>query len=105
VWVTMEAEQAALGLGGHVGPVPRRKQFHRTGSWFLPSGRVPSGTVERDGQVDEQRCHAEHTVLHPHADAGWLPEAQHRSAMELFASDIAPVLRREIPDSRGRGDR
>jgi alkanesulfonate monooxygenase SsuD/methylene tetrahydromethanopterin reductase-like flavin-dependent oxidoreductase (luciferase family) len=46
------------------------------------------------------RYHKElgHTVLHLHADAGWLTEAQHRSAMELFASDIAPVLRREIPD-------
>jgi hypothetical protein len=39
-----------------------------------------------------------HTVLHLHADAGGLTDAQHRAAMELFQSDIAPVLRREIPD-------
>jgi alkanesulfonate monooxygenase SsuD/methylene tetrahydromethanopterin reductase-like flavin-dependent oxidoreductase (luciferase family) len=39
-----------------------------------------------------------HTVMHLHAEAGWLSAAQHRQALELFQSDIAPVLRREIPD-------
>jgi alkanesulfonate monooxygenase SsuD/methylene tetrahydromethanopterin reductase-like flavin-dependent oxidoreductase (luciferase family) len=39
-----------------------------------------------------------HTVLHLHADAGGLTAAQHRESLELFQSDIAPVLRREIPD-------
>jgi alkanesulfonate monooxygenase SsuD/methylene tetrahydromethanopterin reductase-like flavin-dependent oxidoreductase (luciferase family) len=39
-----------------------------------------------------------HTVLHLHADAGGLTEAQHRQSLELFQSDIAPVLRRDIPD-------
>jgi alkanesulfonate monooxygenase SsuD/methylene tetrahydromethanopterin reductase-like flavin-dependent oxidoreductase (luciferase family) len=39
-----------------------------------------------------------HTVLHLHADAGGLTEAQHRGALELFQSDIAPVLRKDIPD-------
>lgn len=39
-----------------------------------------------------------HTVLHLHADAGGLTEAAHRESLELFQSDIAPVLRREIPD-------
>ncbi len=33
-----------------------------------------------------------------HADAGGLTDAQHRASLELFQSDIAPVLRREIPD-------
>jgi hypothetical protein len=33
-----------------------------------------------------------------HADAGGLSEKQHRASLELFQSDIAPVLRREIPD-------
>jgi hypothetical protein len=37
-------------------------------------------------------------VLHLHADAGGLPGARHRASLELFQSDIAPVLRREIPD-------
>ncbi|MGD0560404.1 MAG: LLM class flavin-dependent oxidoreductase [Streptosporangiaceae bacterium] len=46
------------------------------------------------------RYHKElgHTVMHLHADAGWLTEAQHRASLELFTTDIAPVLRREIPD-------
>lgn len=46
------------------------------------------------------RYHAEfgHTVMHLHADAGGLTDAQHRTCLELFQSDIAPVLRREIPD-------
>ncbi|MYS23031.1 Flavin-dependent oxidoreductase, luciferase family (includes alkanesulfonate monooxygenase SsuD and methylene tetrahydromethanopterin reductase) [Streptomyces sp. DvalAA-14] len=46
------------------------------------------------------RYHEEfgHTVLHLHADAGGLTEAQHRGALELFQSDIAPALRRGIPD-------
>jgi alkanesulfonate monooxygenase SsuD/methylene tetrahydromethanopterin reductase-like flavin-dependent oxidoreductase (luciferase family) len=39
-----------------------------------------------------------HSVLHLHADAGGLTDAQHRESLELFQSDIAPVLRREIPD-------
>ncbi len=39
-----------------------------------------------------------HSVLHLHADAGGLTDRQHRESLELFQSDIAPVLRREIPD-------
>ncbi|MGW0790171.1 LLM class flavin-dependent oxidoreductase [Streptomyces sp. NPDC002911] len=39
-----------------------------------------------------------HSVLHLHADAGGLTEARHRASLELFQSDIAPVLRRDIPD-------
>jgi alkanesulfonate monooxygenase SsuD/methylene tetrahydromethanopterin reductase-like flavin-dependent oxidoreductase (luciferase family) len=45
-----------------------------------------------------------HTVLHLHADAGGLTEAQHRESLELFQSDIAPVLRRDIPDPPWPGD-
>ena len=39
-----------------------------------------------------------HTVLHLPADAGGLTDARHRAGLELFQSDIAPVLRRGIPD-------
>jgi alkanesulfonate monooxygenase SsuD/methylene tetrahydromethanopterin reductase-like flavin-dependent oxidoreductase (luciferase family) len=39
-----------------------------------------------------------HSVLHLHADAGGLADAQHRDSLELFQSDIAPILRKEIPD-------
>ncbi len=38
-----------------------------------------------------------HEVIHLHADADGLTEKQHRETLELFQSDIAPVLRREIP--------
>jgi alkanesulfonate monooxygenase SsuD/methylene tetrahydromethanopterin reductase-like flavin-dependent oxidoreductase (luciferase family) len=39
-----------------------------------------------------------HSVLHLHADAGGLTDAQHHESLELFQSDIAPTLRKEIPD-------
>jgi alkanesulfonate monooxygenase SsuD/methylene tetrahydromethanopterin reductase-like flavin-dependent oxidoreductase (luciferase family) len=39
-----------------------------------------------------------HSVLHLHADAGGLTDAQHRESLELFQAEIAPVLRRDIPD-------
>jgi hypothetical protein len=35
--------------------------------------------------------------MHLHADGDGLTEKQHRATLELFQSDIAPVLRREIP--------
>ncbi|MEU7894524.1 LLM class flavin-dependent oxidoreductase [Nonomuraea sp. NPDC049152] len=38
-----------------------------------------------------------HEVMHLHADADGLTSAQHRAALELFQSEIAPVLRKEIP--------
>ncbi|MEV6358190.1 LLM class flavin-dependent oxidoreductase [Streptomyces hydrogenans] len=39
-----------------------------------------------------------HSVLHLQADASGLLPARHRASLELFQSEIAPVLRREIPD-------
>ncbi len=39
-----------------------------------------------------------HSVLHLSAEPGGLDAAQHRASLELFQSDIAPVLRRDIPD-------
>jgi alkanesulfonate monooxygenase SsuD/methylene tetrahydromethanopterin reductase-like flavin-dependent oxidoreductase (luciferase family) len=39
-----------------------------------------------------------HSVLHLHADAGGLTDTQHRQSLELFQSDVAPTLRRDIPD-------
>ncbi|MFF9899656.1 LLM class flavin-dependent oxidoreductase [Streptomyces longispororuber] len=39
-----------------------------------------------------------HTVLHLHAEAGGLTKARHRASLELFQSEVAPVLRRDIPD-------
>jgi hypothetical protein len=51
--------------------------------------------------IDKVRRYHEqfgHSVLHLHADAGGLTDGQHRESLELFQSDIAPALRREIPD-------
>jgi alkanesulfonate monooxygenase SsuD/methylene tetrahydromethanopterin reductase-like flavin-dependent oxidoreductase (luciferase family) len=39
-----------------------------------------------------------HTVMHLHAEPGGLTWARHRASLELFQSDIAPALRRDIPD-------
>jgi alkanesulfonate monooxygenase SsuD/methylene tetrahydromethanopterin reductase-like flavin-dependent oxidoreductase (luciferase family) len=38
-----------------------------------------------------------HSVMHLHAEAGGLTDAQHRQSLELFQAEIAPVLRREMP--------
>jgi alkanesulfonate monooxygenase SsuD/methylene tetrahydromethanopterin reductase-like flavin-dependent oxidoreductase (luciferase family) len=38
-----------------------------------------------------------HEVMHVQADADGLTPEQHRGTMELFQSEIAPVLRRELP--------
>ena len=45
------------------------------------------------------RYHKEfgHEVMHLHADGDGLTEKQHRATLELFQSEIAPALRREIP--------
>ncbi|MGW2237717.1 LLM class flavin-dependent oxidoreductase [Streptomyces sp. NPDC001759] len=61
-----------------------------------------SALIGSPQQVIEKvrRYHEEfgHTVLHLHVDAGGLPDASHRASLELFQSQVAPVLRREIPD-------
>lgn len=38
-----------------------------------------------------------HEVLHIHSDGEGITPAQNRASLELFQSDVAPVLRREIP--------
>jgi alkanesulfonate monooxygenase SsuD/methylene tetrahydromethanopterin reductase-like flavin-dependent oxidoreductase (luciferase family) len=55
----------------------------------------PQQVIEKVRRYHEQFGHS---VLHLHADAGGLTDGQHRESLELFQSDIAPVLRREIPD-------
>jgi alkanesulfonate monooxygenase SsuD/methylene tetrahydromethanopterin reductase-like flavin-dependent oxidoreductase (luciferase family) len=61
----------------------------------------PQQVIEKVHRYHEQFGHA---VLHLHADAGGLTDAQHRDTLELFQSDIAPVLRRDIPDPPWPGD-
>ncbi|SOD74866.1 alkanesulfonate monooxygenase SsuD/methylene tetrahydromethanopterin reductase-like flavin-dependent oxidoreductase (luciferase family) [Jatrophihabitans sp. GAS493] len=55
----------------------------------------PAQIIEKVHRYHEQFGHS---VLHLHADGGGLTDDQHRQALELFQSDIAPVLRRDIPD-------
>ncbi|WP_031151795.1 LLM class flavin-dependent oxidoreductase [Streptomyces erythrochromogenes] len=61
-----------------------------------------SALIGSPQQVIEKvhRYHGEfgHTALHLQAEAGGLSTAEHRASLELFQSEIAPVLRREIPD-------
>ena len=62
--------------------------FERRDGWPQESGRFKPG---HDAAVAG-------TLVELHADAGGLPGSGHRASLELFQSDIAPVLRREIPD-------
>ncbi|GHI98587.1 LLM class flavin-dependent oxidoreductase [Streptomyces olivaceus] len=39
-----------------------------------------------------------HTVTHLHADASGLDATEHRRSLELFQSEVAPGLRRDLPD-------
>ncbi|MEV7547115.1 LLM class flavin-dependent oxidoreductase [Streptomyces sp. NPDC089915] len=61
-----------------------------------------SALIGSPQQVIEKvhRYHEEfgHTVLHLQAEPGGLDPARHRASLELFQSDIAPALRRAIPD-------
>jgi len=83
------AFQRRLGLE----PVfPTLEDFVERSSALIGS---PQQIIEKVHRYHEQFGHS---VMHLHADAGGLTDAQHRDSLELFQSDIAPVLRREIPD-------
>ena len=83
------AFQQRLGLR----PVfPTLEDFIARSSALIGS---PAQVIEKVHRYHERFGHS---VLHLHADAGGLTDGQHRASLELFQSDIAPVLRREIPD-------
>jgi alkanesulfonate monooxygenase SsuD/methylene tetrahydromethanopterin reductase-like flavin-dependent oxidoreductase (luciferase family) len=83
------AFQKRLGLQ----PVfPTLEDFVERSSALIGS---PAQVIEKVHRYHEQFGHS---VLHLHADAGGLTETQHRASLELFQSDIAPSLRRDIPD-------
>jgi alkanesulfonate monooxygenase SsuD/methylene tetrahydromethanopterin reductase-like flavin-dependent oxidoreductase (luciferase family) len=83
------AFQRRLGLT----PVfPTLEDFVERSSALIGS---PQQIVEKVHRYHEQFGHS---VLHLQADASGLSDAQHRGALELFQAEIAPVLRREIPD-------
>jgi hypothetical protein len=64
--------------------------FVERGSALIDSPRQVAGTVHRYHDLSG------HTVLPPHADTDGLTDA-HRASHQLFQSDDAPVLRRDIP--------
>ena len=55
----------------------------------------PAQVIEKVHRYHEQFGHS---VQHVRADAGGLTDRQHRDSLALFQSDIAPTLRRDIPD-------
>jgi alkanesulfonate monooxygenase SsuD/methylene tetrahydromethanopterin reductase-like flavin-dependent oxidoreductase (luciferase family) len=67
-----------------------------------------SALIGSPAQITDKvlRYHKElgHQVMHLHADRDGLTERQHRDTLELFQSDIAPALRREIPDPPWPGE-
>ncbi|MGW1892537.1 LLM class flavin-dependent oxidoreductase [Streptomyces sp. NPDC002004] len=83
------AFQKRLGLE----PVfPTLEDFVERSSALIGS---PQQVIDKVHRYHEQFGHS---VLHLHADADGLTQAQHRASLELFQSDIAPALRRDIPD-------
>ena len=84
-----------LGMQKRLGvePVfPTLEDFVERSSALIGS---PEQIIDKVHRYHEQFGH---TVQHLHADASGLTEKQHRAGLELFQSDIAPVLRRDIPD-------
>ena len=86
-----EARQAALRTRG-IAPV-----FHSLEDAIERSSALvgsPQQIIEKVHRYHEQLGHE---VLHLNADGAGLTPAQHRATLALFQSEIAPVLRREIP--------
>jgi alkanesulfonate monooxygenase SsuD/methylene tetrahydromethanopterin reductase-like flavin-dependent oxidoreductase (luciferase family) len=89
VYDAQRAFMARLGLQPVFGDL---EDFIARSSALIGS---PQQVIEKVHRYHEQFGHS---VLHLHADAGGLTDAQHRESLELFQSDIAPVLRQKIPD-------
>jgi alkanesulfonate monooxygenase SsuD/methylene tetrahydromethanopterin reductase-like flavin-dependent oxidoreductase (luciferase family) len=54
----------------------------------------PEQVIDKVGRYHEQLGHE---VMHISADAGGVTASQHRRSLELFQSEVAPVLRERIP--------
>lgn len=81
--------QASLGIE----PVFRTlEDFVERSSALIGS---PQQIVDKVHRYHE---HLGHSVLHISSDAEGLTEAQRRDSLERFATEIAPVLRRDLPD-------
>ena len=71
---------------------PTLEDFAERSSALIGS---PQQVIDKVHRYHEQFGHS---VLHLHAEAGGLTAAQHRESLELFQAEIAPALRRDIPD-------
>ena len=86
-----EARQAAWRRGGM--PIV----FHSLEDAIERSSALigsPQQIIEKIHRYHEQMGHE---VLNINSDGAGLTPAQHRETLELFQSDIAPILRRDIP--------
>ncbi|MFC9083910.1 LLM class flavin-dependent oxidoreductase [Streptomyces sp. NPDC057062] len=87
-----EATQAFQKQAGLPVVFPTLEDFIDRSSALIGS---PQQIIDKVHRYHEQFGH---TVLHLNADAGGLTNAQHRRCLELFQSEVAPALRKEIPD-------
>ncbi|WGL52704.1 LLM class flavin-dependent oxidoreductase [Nocardioides sp. BP30] len=83
------AFQARLGVAPVFGTL---EDFVERSSALIGS---PQQVIDKVGRYHERFGHS---VVHLNADAGGLTDAEHRASLELFGSDIAPVLRAQYPD-------
>ncbi|ROO85866.1 alkanesulfonate monooxygenase SsuD/methylene tetrahydromethanopterin reductase-like flavin-dependent oxidoreductase (luciferase family) [Actinocorallia herbida] len=65
--------------------------------WVEQSSVLVGSPQQIIDKVHAQHALFGHEALHVHVDAEILGAAEHRATLELFFSEIAPVLRRELP--------
>ncbi|HYS34098.1 MAG TPA: LLM class flavin-dependent oxidoreductase [Pseudonocardiaceae bacterium] len=87
--------EASLGFQRRLGVTPA---FHSLEDFVARSSALVGSPEQIIDKVHHYHERLGHTVMHLHADAGALTDTQHRDSLALFAADIAPVLRKEIPD-------
>ena len=86
-----EARQAAMRTRG-IEPV-----FHSLEDAIERSSALVGSPQQIIDKVHHYHEQLGHEVLHVNADGAGLTPAQHHATLELFQSEVAPVLRREIP--------
>ncbi|HEY3610695.1 MAG TPA: LLM class flavin-dependent oxidoreductase [Pseudonocardiaceae bacterium] len=87
--------EASLGFQRRLGVTPA---FTSLDDFVARSSALVGSPEQVIDKVHRYHARFGHTVMHLHADAGALTDTQHRDSLALFATDIAPVLRKEIPD-------
>jgi alkanesulfonate monooxygenase SsuD/methylene tetrahydromethanopterin reductase-like flavin-dependent oxidoreductase (luciferase family) len=86
-----EARLAAQRLAGMPVVFESIEDFVARSSALIGS---PEQVIDKVGRYHERLGHE---VMHLSADAGGVTAAQQRRSLELFQSDVAPVLRERIP--------